>query len=58
MVSSFCFLNKRQRIPKGQSKVDTPDTLTTLGTQDEEKRNKSITQYALDTIMRKQTQIR
>jgi len=27
------------------------------GTQDEEKQNKSTTQYVLDTTMRKQTQI-
>ena len=47
-------------LPKGQSNVDTPDTLKIWGTQDEEKRNKrkkSITQYVLDTIIRKQTQI-
>ena len=34
-----------------------PEILTTLGTQDEEKQNKNTTQYALDTTMRKQTQI-
>ena len=26
--------NKRQRIPTGQSKMDNPEKLTTLGTQD------------------------
>ena len=32
-------LNKRQRIPKGQSKMDNPEKLATQGTQDEERRN-------------------
>ena len=32
--------NKRQRIPKGQSKMDNPEKLATQGTQDEEKQNK------------------
>ena len=27
-------LNKRQRIPKGQYKIDNPEKLATLGTQD------------------------
>jgi len=35
--------------------MDNPEKLATQGTQDEEKRN--TTQYALDTTMRKQTQI-
>ena len=43
--------NKRQRIPKGQSKMDNPENLTTQGTQDEEKQNKNITQYVLDTTI-------
>ena len=30
---------------------------TTLGTQDEDKQNKNITQYMLGTTIRKQTQI-
>ena len=29
-------VNKRQRTPKGQSKMDNPKKLTTNGTQDEE----------------------
>ena len=35
----------RQRIPKGKSKMDSPEKLATQGTQDEEKQNKNITQY-------------
>ena len=31
-------LNDRQGIPKGQSKMDNPEKLATLGTQDENKR--------------------
>ena len=49
--------NKRQRIPKGQSKKDNPEKLETQGTQHDEKQNKITTQYVLDTTMRKQTQI-
>ena len=37
----------RQRIPKGKSKMDSPEKLATYGTQDEEKQNKNITQYVL-----------
>jgi len=33
-------LNKRKRIPKGQSKMDNPEKLAQYGTQDEEKQNK------------------
>ena len=33
-------INKRQRIPKGQSQMDNPEKLATLGTQDEEKLKK------------------
>ena len=33
-------MNKRQRIPKGQSKMDDPEKLATQGTQDEDKHNK------------------
>ena len=43
--------NKRQRIPKGHSKMDTDNI------QDEDKQSKNTTQYALDTTMRKQIQI-
>ena len=35
--------------------MENPDTLTTCGTQDEEKRIKNTTQYVLDTTMRKHT---
>ena len=38
--------------------MDNPETLATLGTQDEDKQNiKTTTQYVLDTTIRKQTQI-
>ena len=50
-------LNKRQRTPKGKSKKDNPEKPATQGTQDEEKQNKTTTQYVLDTTIRKQTQI-
>ena len=50
-------MNKHQRIPKGQSKMDNPEKLTTRGTQDEEKQNKNTTQCVLETTIRKQTQI-
>ena len=33
--------NKRQRKPKGQSRMNTPETLTTLGTQDTGRRQKT-----------------
>jgi len=49
--------HKRQRIPKGLSKMDDIKKLATLGTQEEEKQRKNTTQYALDTAIRKQTQI-
>jgi hypothetical protein len=32
--------NKRQRIPKGQSKMENPEKFATLGTQDGGKQNK------------------
>ena len=44
-------------MPNGQSKMNNPEKLATQGTQDEDKQNKNITQYVLDTTMRKQTQI-
>ena len=50
-------INKSQRIPKGQSKMDTPEKLATQGTQEEDKQNKHSTQYVLETTVRKQTQI-
>ena len=37
--------------------MDNPVTLAALGTQDEDKQNKNITQYMLDTTLQKQTQI-
>ena len=33
----FLQLNKRQRIPTGQSNIDDPEKLASQGTQDEEK---------------------
>ena len=57
-MTTYTVGNKRQRIPKGQSKKgNNPDKLATKATQDEEKQNKNITQYVLDTTIRKQTQI-
>ena len=38
-LESILIMNKRQRIPKDQSRMDNPETLATLGTQDEEKDN-------------------
>ena len=46
-------LYKRQRIPKGQSKMENSEKLATQGTQYEEK---NTTQHVLDTIIGKQTQ--
>ena len=37
--------------------MDNPEKLATQSTQDEEKQNKTKTQYVLDTTMRKQIQI-
>ena len=53
----FNYVNKRQRIPKGQSKMDNPDKLATQATQDKDKQNKNTTQYVLDTLICKQTKI-
>jgi hypothetical protein len=41
----------------GQSKMDNPEKLATLCTQDEDKKTKYTTQYVLDTTIHKQTQI-
>ena len=50
----YTFLDK----PKGQSKIDNPEKLSTHGTQDKEKKTKKQhTQYVLNTTTRKQTQI-
>ena len=38
-------------------KMGNPEKVGKTGTQDEEKQNKNITQYALDTAICKQTQI-
>ena len=37
--------------------MDNPEKLTTYGTQDEDKQNRNTTQYVLDIIVRKQTEI-
>jgi hypothetical protein len=37
--------------------MDNPEKPAAQGTQDQEKQNKSTTQYVLDTTLRKQTQI-
>ena len=47
-------INKRQRIPKGQSEIQRN---WQYSTQEEEKRNKNTMRYVYDTTMRKQTQI-
>ena len=39
-----------------QSKKGNPEKLATVGTQDEEKQSKNITQYVSDSTMRKQKQ--
>ena len=52
--ATFVFTNKRQRIPKGQSKKNNPEKLATQGKQDEEIQNKNTTQYVLDTTIHKQ----
>ena len=44
-------------MPNGQSKMNNPEKLATQGTQDEDKQNKNITQYVLDTTMCEKTQI-
>ena len=52
------FENKRQRIPKGQSKMDNPENLASQGTQEEEEKNKAKTQHnMLDITIHKQIQI-
>ena len=40
-------INKRQRIPKGQSKMDNPEKLATQGTQDEEIQKHNTTQHKM-----------
>jgi hypothetical protein len=41
------------KLRKGQSKLDNPETLATLGIQDEEKQHKDTMQYVLNTTIRK-----
>jgi hypothetical protein len=47
-------VRKRERIPKVQSQMDNPEKLEIQVTQDEEKQNNNMTQYVLDTTIRKQ----
>ena len=42
--------NKRQRIPKGQSRIDNPNKLATQGAQDEDKQNRNTTLCACQFI--------
>ena len=62
---NYTVINKQVRKEKkplenteGQSKMDNPEKLATLGTQDEDKQNKNTRKYVLDTTIRKQTQIK
>ena len=50
-------VNKRQRIPKGPSKMENPKKMATQGTQDKDKQSNNTTQYVLDTTIHKQTQL-
>ena len=43
--------NKRQRIPKGQSKKENLEKLAAYCTQDQGKQKQKHTQYVLDTYM-------
>ena len=49
------FQNKRQKIQKGQSKMDNIKKLAKQGTQGDgkENKNKNTTQYVLDTAIHK-----
>ena len=49
--ASSGLINKRQRIPKVQSKMDDSEKLATCATQDDENQTKSTKQYVLDTIL-------
>ena len=49
------YLNKCQRTPKGQTKMNNPVKLAAQGTKDEEKQKKNTTKYVLEITMRKQT---
>jgi hypothetical protein len=41
-LDEISITNKRYRIPKGQSAMDNPEKLETLGTQDEDKQNTNV----------------
>ena len=45
-------------MPKAQSKEDNPEKLEIQGAQDEENQNQITKQYAMNTTVRKQTQMR
>jgi hypothetical protein len=49
---------QRNRTKINKAKNGNTENLATQGAQDEEKRSKNTTQYALDTAMRKPTQAR
>ena len=62
MISMHSNKYTLEKKPKRQSRIENPEKLATLGTQDTRRRqskqtNKNTTQYVLDTTMRKQTQI-
>ena len=46
-------VNKHQRIPKGQSKMNKSVKLATQGTQDEDQQNKNTTQYVMEPLSAK-----
>ena len=57
-VEGICSVaNKHQRTPTVQSKIDNLEKLATQAIQDKQKQTKNTTQYVLDTITRKQTQV-
>ena len=39
----YCFINKCQRLSKGQSTIDNPENLARQNTQDEDEQNKNTT---------------
>jgi hypothetical protein len=49
-------VNKRQRIPMGQSKIDNPEKLAIYRLR-KTKQKKNTTQYVLDTNIHKQTKV-
>lgn len=53
MMKYVFFVNKRSRIPKGQSTMDNTEKMAKQGRQDEETQNKNNPQYVLDTTTRK-----